>query len=90
MVFAVILGIFRRPKNKPYSENAPEEIKKRISSVAFFSLFTLLFIYVRANHDIRPEVSLFQWFGMSINEKTFLAIANSLVINTILFLGEFT
>jgi hypothetical protein len=44
---------------------------------------------MRADHYIRPEVSLFQWFGMSINEKTFLAVANALVINSILFLGEF-
>ena len=83
------LCIFRRPKNKPYSENSPEEIKKRITSVAFFSFFTVLFIYMRANHDMRSEVSLFQWFGMTINEKTFLAVANALVINSILFLGEF-
>jgi hypothetical protein len=38
---------------------------------------------------MRPEVSLFKWFGMTINEKTFLAIANALMINSILFLGEF-
>jgi hypothetical protein len=44
---------------------------------------------MRANHDMKPDISLFQWFGMTINEKTFLAVANALVINSILFLGEF-
>ena len=44
---------------------------------------------MRANHEKRPEVSLSQWFGMSINEKTFLAIANALMLNSILFLGEY-
>jgi hypothetical protein len=49
----------------------------------------MLIVYVRADHELRPEVSLFQWFGMSLDEKTFLAIANALLLNSILFLGEF-
>ena len=52
-------------------------------------MFSIIFISIRANNEKRHEVSLFQWFGMSINEKTFLAIANALMLNSILFMGEF-
>lgn len=53
-----------------------------------FSLLTYTFINVKGNHDLRPEVSIFQWFGLALNEKAFVAVANAMVLNSLLFLGE--
>lgn len=46
------------------------------------------FINIKANHELRPEVSLSEWFGVKLTEKTFLSVANVLVLNSLLFLGE--
>jgi len=43
---------------------------------------------VKGNHDLRPEVSLTDWLGMAVNEKAFVAVANAILLNSLLFLGE--
>ena len=43
---------------------------------------------IKANHDARQEVSIWRWFGLTISEKTFLAVANTMLLNSLLFLGE--
>ena len=53
-----------------------------------FSFLTVSFINIKGNHELRPEVSLLTWLGLSINENTFLTIANAFVLNSFLFLGE--
>ena len=59
-----------------------------MGKVVVFSVLTYSFINVKGNHDLRPEVSLFAWLGMAINEKAFVAVANAMVLNSLLFLGE--
>jgi hypothetical protein len=56
--------------------------------VAIFSFLGVCFINIKANHQLREEVSIVQWFGFEVNEKTPLSIANALMLNSILFLGE--
>ena len=40
-------------------------------------------------HDLRPDVGLLRWFGLEINEKAALAVVNTLMLNSLLFMGEF-
>jgi len=42
-----------------------------------------------ANHEVRMEVGLRRWFGIEFNEKAALSVANVLMLNSFLFLGEF-
>jgi hypothetical protein len=49
---------------------------------------TFIFIYLKGNHEERKDISILQWFGISFNEKAALSIANTLMLNSILFLGE--
>ena len=63
---------------------------KRITSVVVFSALTICFVNVKADHKARPALSIYEWFGVGpLGEKTFLAISNTLLLNSALFLGEF-
>lgn len=61
---------------------------KRITSVIVFSFLVVAFINIKANHKINEHVTLAQWFGVEINERAFLSVANALLLNSILFMGE--
>jgi hypothetical protein len=66
-------------------------VRKQIvdyQKVVLFSALTFSYINIKADHELRPDVYLSNWFGMAISEKTFLAVANTLLLNSFLFLGE--
>jgi hypothetical protein len=42
-----------------------------------------------SSHDLRLDVGLLRWFGLELNEKAALAVVNTLMLNSFLFIGEF-
>jgi hypothetical protein len=42
-----------------------------------------------SSHDLRLDVGLLGWFGLELNEKAALAVVNTLMLNSFLFMGEF-
>jgi hypothetical protein len=57
--------------------------------VTVFSILSLSFISLISTHDLRPDVGLLRWFGLELNEKAALALVNTLMLNSLLFIGEF-
>jgi membrane protease YdiL (CAAX protease family) len=64
------------------------EIKMRSQSVGTLCFFSLLTITMIADHNARPEVSILTWFGLKVDFKVFKFTLLSLVLNSVLFMGE--
>lgn len=54
-----------------------------------FSVISVGLISFMANHELRKDVHISRWFGFELNEKAALSVVNTLMLNSILFLGEF-
>ncbi|CDW91388.1 caax prenyl protease 2-like [Stylonychia lemnae] len=78
----------KKPQGYFYDENSQTEILKRVSSVVVFSFTCISFLNIKADHRQRDDVDLFRWFGLHFDGQISLAIANTLMLNSILFLGE--
>jgi membrane protease YdiL (CAAX protease family) len=64
------------------------EIKMRSQSVGTLCFFSLLTIIMIADHNARPECSILTWFGLKIDLKTLKFTLLSLLLNSVLFIGE--
>jgi len=64
------------------------EIKMRTQSVATLCFFALLTIIIVADHNKRPEVSIFSWFGLKIETSAVKFTFRALMLNSVLFAGE--
>eukprot|EP00347_Sterkiella_histriomuscorum_P020788 403336457 len=78
----------KKPASQVYDENSTQELLKRITSVVVFSFACMSFINIRADHRQRQDVELVRWFGLQFNGNIAFAIANTAMLNSILFLGE--
>lgn len=61
---------------------------RRILSVTLCSIIAIVYVNMRADHDKRTDIGLLEWFGLQIEFKAFLSVANAFLLNSFLFLGE--
>ena len=64
------------------------EIKMRSQSVGTLCFFSLLTIIMIADHNARPDCSILTWFGLKFDLKALKFTLLSLLLNSVLFMGE--
>ena len=61
---------------------------QRTLSVGTLCFIAFVFLVWWADHSVRPEVGMLQWFGVTIDYAVLKACLNAFVLNSILFSGE--